>query len=222
MSLRPGLHRVLSHSGPERAAAFSDAVIAIAMTLLVLDIKAPDVGSRAEYDAALLDALLPLGGFILSFYLLGNLWVTHHAYLSAFAHVDRTLLQWNNAMLFFVALTPLPTSMFTKNIYDSPVPVVFYALVISCTRLCMMGLWRHAWKAGLTFSDITPETYRRTLRGPIPTVVIFLISIPLILVVGSSAWKLWLLAPVVSVVAKRLDDRRAGSEARTSTAGPDP
>jgi hypothetical protein len=56
MSLRPDLRNVLSNSGPERTAAFSDAVIAIAMTLLVLDIKAPDVGSRAEYDDALLDA----------------------------------------------------------------------------------------------------------------------------------------------------------------------
>ena len=218
MSLRPGLHRVLSNSGPERAAAFSDAVIAIAMTLLVLDIKAPEAGSRAEYDAALLGALLPLVGFVLSFYLLGDLWVTHHAYLSALAHVDRTLLRWNNAVLFFVALTPLPTSMLTKNAYDSPVPAVFYALVISCTRLCMMGLWRHMWKAGLTVSDITPEDYRRTLHGPIPAVVIFLISIPLILVVGPSAWSLWLLAPVASIVIKRLDDRRAGSEARTNTA----
>ena len=188
------------------------AVIAIAMTLLVLDIKAPDVGSRAEYDAALLDALLPLGGFILSFYLLGNLWVTHHAYLSAFAHVDRTLLQWNNAMLFFVALTPLPTSMFTKNIYDSPVPVVFYALVISGTQMCMMALWRHAWKAGLMVSDITPETYRHTQRSSVSLLVIFLTSIPLIGVYGQWAMLFWLLAPVVSVVAKRLEARRVKRE----------
>ena len=162
MSLRPDLRNVLSSSGPERTAAFSDAVIAIAMTLLVLDIKAPEVGSRAEYDAALLDAVPQLGAFLLSFYLMSRMWVSHHAYLSALTHIDRDLLRWNCVMLFFMALTPLPTSMLAKNAYGSPVPGIFYALVISGTQMCMMALWRHAWKAGLMVSDI--NTPHRSLR----------------------------------------------------------
>ena len=157
MSLRPDLRKVLSSSGPERTAAFSDAVIAIAMTLLVLDIKAPEVGSRAEYDAALLDAVPQLGAFLLSFYLMSRMWGSHHAYLSALTHIDRDLLRWNCVMLFFMALTPLPTSMLAKNAYGSPVPGIFYALVISGTQMCMMALWRHAWTAGLMVSDITPQ-----------------------------------------------------------------
>lgn len=212
MSLRPDLHKVLSNSGPERTAAFSDAVIAIAMTLLVLDIKAPDVGSRAEYDAALLDAAPQLGAFLLSFYLMSRMWVSHHAYLSALTHIDRDLLRWNCVMLFFMALTPLPTSMLAKNAYGSPVPGIFYALVISGTQMCMMALWRHAWKAGLMVSDITPETYRHTQRSSVSLLVIFLTSIPLIGVYGQWAMLFWLLAPVVSVVAKRLEARRVKRE----------
>ncbi|WP_311472761.1 TMEM175 family protein [uncultured Actinomyces sp.] len=54
---RPGLRDLRSASGLDRTAAFSDAVLAIAMTILVLDLKAPDVAGRREYDAAVLAAL---------------------------------------------------------------------------------------------------------------------------------------------------------------------
>ena len=75
--------------------------------------------------------------------------------------------------------------------------------------MCMMALWRHAWKAGLMVSDITPETYRHTQRSSVSLLVIFLTSVPLIVVCGQWAMLFWLLAPVVSVVTKRLDARRA-------------
>ena len=57
MESRSGLRDLRSASGPDRTAAFSDAVLAIAMTILVLDLKAPDVAGRREYDAAVLAAL---------------------------------------------------------------------------------------------------------------------------------------------------------------------
>ena len=58
MESRSGLRDLRSASGLDRTAVFSDAVLAIAMTILVLDLKAPDVAGRHEYDAALLAALL--------------------------------------------------------------------------------------------------------------------------------------------------------------------
>jgi len=76
----------------------------------------------------------------------------------------------------------------------------------------MMAVWRHAWKAGLMVSDITPETYRHTQRSSVSLLVIFLTSIPLIGVYGQWAMLFWLLAPVVSVVAKRLEARRVKRE----------
>ena len=57
MESRSGLRDLWSTSGPDRTAAFSDAVLAIAMTILVLDLKAPEVAGRREYDAAVLAAL---------------------------------------------------------------------------------------------------------------------------------------------------------------------
>ena len=111
MESRSGLRDLRSASGPDRTAAFSDAVLAIAMTILVLDLKAPDVAGRREYDAAVLAALPQFYGFALSFGLLCLLWMAHHARLSALKRIDAGLLGWNCAMLFFAALTPLPTSM---------------------------------------------------------------------------------------------------------------
>ena len=92
MESRSGLRDLWSTSGLDRTAAFSDAVLAIAMTILVLDLKAPDVAGRHEYDAALLAALPQFYGFALSFGLLCLLWMAHHARLSALKRIDAGLL----------------------------------------------------------------------------------------------------------------------------------
>ena len=138
------------------------------MTILVLDLKAPDVAGRREYDAALLAALPQFYGFALSFGLLCLLWMAHHARLSALKRIDAGLLGWNCAMLFFAALTPLPTSMLFGRSYGSPVPPVFYALAMSCTWLCLNGMWRHAWRAGLMADDVSARTYRGALLSTLP------------------------------------------------------
>jgi len=93
----------------------------------------------------------------------------HHARLSALKRIDAGLLGWNCAMLFFAALTPLPTSMLFGRSYGSPVPPVFYALAMSCTWLCLNGMWRHAWRAGLMAHDVSARTYRGALLSTLPT-----------------------------------------------------
>ena len=221
MESRSGLRDLWSTSGLDRTAAFSDAVLAIAMTILVLDLKAPDVAGRREYDAALLAALPQFYGFALSFGLLCLLWMAHHARLSALKRIDAGLLGWNCAMLFFAALTPLPTSMLFGRSYGSPVPPVFYALVMSCTWLCLNGMWRHAWRAGLMADDVSARTYRGALLSTLPTTAVFLISVPFAFIPGFASWTplLWVLALPVNVVVERLVG--AGRDSRIPETGAD-
>ena len=110
--------------------------------------------------------------------------MAHRARLSAPKRIDAGLLGWNCAMLFFAALTPLPTSMLFGRSYSSPVPPVFYALAMSCTWLCLNGMWRHAWRAGLMAHDVSARTYRGALLSTLPTTAVFLVSVPFAFIPG--------------------------------------
>ena len=213
MESRSGLRDLRSAFGLDRTVAFSDAVLAIAMTILVLDLKAPDVAGRREYDAAVLAALPQFYGFALSFGLLCLLWMAHHARLSALKRIDAGLLGWNCAMLFFAALTPLPTSMLFGRSYGSPIPPVFYALVMSCTWLCLNGMWRHARRAGLMADTVCAQTYRGALLSTLPTTAIFLVSVPFAFIPGfaSRTPLLWVFALPVNIVVERLTGVGRGS-----------
>jgi len=96
-----------------RVEAFSDGVLAIVITLLVLNIKIPD--QLAPGDAALWQALaqqLPmLGAWALSFFFVLVFWVAHHYFFRQLAHIDRGLLWLNGLFLFAISFTPFPTAL---------------------------------------------------------------------------------------------------------------
>jgi uncharacterized membrane protein len=96
-----------------RAEAFSDGVLAIVGTLLVLNIKIPN--QLGPGDAALRQALaqqLPmLGAWALSFFLVLVFWVAHHYFFRRLANIDRGLLWLNGPFLFAISFTPFPTAL---------------------------------------------------------------------------------------------------------------
>jgi uncharacterized membrane protein len=93
-----------------RLVNLSDAVFAIAMTLLVLGLEVPDV--RAEDLMGELVGLAPhLLAFVLSFALVANIWWQHHKLFSRLAHVDRPLVALDLVVLGLVALVPFPTGL---------------------------------------------------------------------------------------------------------------
>jgi uncharacterized membrane protein len=93
-----------------RLANLSDAVFAIAMTLLVLGLEVPDV--RAGDLMGELVGLAPhLLAFVLSFALVANIWWQHHKLFSRLAYVDRPLIALDLAVLGLVALVPFPTGL---------------------------------------------------------------------------------------------------------------
>jgi uncharacterized membrane protein len=96
-----------------RVEAFSDAVIAIVMTILVLEIKVPE--HLPGGDAALWQALLALApsilSWVVSFFFVLVFWVAHHYFFSEIRTVDRTLLWLNGLFLLFLSFTPFPTAL---------------------------------------------------------------------------------------------------------------
>lgn len=105
----------------ERVTALSDGVFAVAMTLLVLDVRVPvSTAGRAFSDHGLADAMLRLGpsfaAYLLSFTMLGTFWLAQHTLLGILDGCDRTLTWINLGFLFVVSLLPFSAALLAHNV----------------------------------------------------------------------------------------------------------
>jgi uncharacterized membrane protein len=118
--------------------AFSDGVIAVILTIMVLELKAPENGDLS----ALLKLKLPLLNYLLSFVVIGIFWVNHRTILSLVRHVEPAILWWNNALLFWMSLVPFATAYMGQS-DASPLSVAVYGGLLAITS-STFGLLRFA------------------------------------------------------------------------------
>jgi uncharacterized membrane protein len=154
MSSPPGETRHLCGT-PEfaRVANLSDAVFAIAMTLLVLTLDVPRPGSGG-FAGALADQLPQLVAFVLAFALVANLWWQHHKLVALFAVVEPGLVGINLVLLGAVALVPFPTSLVGNAPTDRAAVLMFIGVFTLLSLLFLLLVLRAqrtgAWRDGVT------------------------------------------------------------------------
>lgn len=175
----------------DRVAFFSDAVFAIAMTLLVVGIGIPAVS-----DAGLADALREkrseITSFFISFVVIGAYWRSHHRFWAGLRAVDNPLIVVNLFYLAAIAFTPFPTALAGKYT-DEPVSIVIYAITLAvASGLQTVSLWM-AYRNDLLREQLAPRMLRYLLVASVVPVVVFLASIPIAL--HDTVWALysWLL-----------------------------
>lgn len=131
----------------ERILFFSDAVFAIAITLLVLEIKVPHLEHGAWNEASIratLFGLLPkFIGFIFSFFVIGLMWIEHHRIFRFIGSYDMGLIWRNLIFLLFVAFIPFPTAMFSEY-FTSQTAFILYVLAFGLAALSKLWIWRYA------------------------------------------------------------------------------
>jgi uncharacterized membrane protein len=134
----------------ERMILFSDAVFAIAITLLVIEIKIPELHGEHITDKALLGELKHLIpkflGFIISFMLIGIYWTVHHRMFGYVTNYTPKLLRLNLLFLFFIALMPFSTGFYGEYtgvlMRDQlKVPMSFYVLNFACAGFVNYLMW---------------------------------------------------------------------------------
>jgi uncharacterized membrane protein len=126
-----------------RLEAFSDGVFAIAITLLVLDIKVPHV-AEGQLLAALRHQWPNYAAFLISFLVIGIMWVNHHTMLVPCALVDRPLLFLNLGLLMTVVALPFAAALFAQYVRagaDSHVAAAVYGAVMFVAALFFNGIW---------------------------------------------------------------------------------
>lgn len=126
-----------------RVEAFSDGVYAIAITLLVLDLKVPP--SSADLAAALRAQWPVYAAFLTSFLVLGIMWLNHHRLFKLIRQVDHGVLIWNGLLLLFTVAVPFGTSLLSEHLQHPGgrlAAEVYSGLMLACAA-CYNGLWRH-------------------------------------------------------------------------------
>jgi uncharacterized membrane protein len=151
----------------ERLGAFSDAVIAVVITVMVLELKAPDGAAFAELAPLWPTAL----SYAVSYLFIAVIWVNHHHLLHFVGRTTPRLIWTNFAHLFLVSLLPFATAWMARTSFASA-PVAAYAALFACVNLAYAFFERET----LAQADarLVPERARRTARRrSIATVLIF-------------------------------------------------
>lgn len=131
-----------------RVEAFSDGVFAIAITLLVLDVRLPeaDIQSNAQLYSMLVSSTVSIITFIFSFLVIGIFWIAHHRIFDLVHKVNHRLLWSNVFYLMTVALIPFPASVLAHHPFLTTSIVFYSAVLLLCGLqhfLLLVYIYRH-------------------------------------------------------------------------------
>ena len=135
-----------------RLEAFSDGVLAIAITLLVIEIRPPEVHEGERLAHALWAQWPSYVAYLVSFVTIGVIWLNHHRVFEPVARVDGPLLLLNLNLLLWTALIPFPTAVVAEHLGD-PGEAARTALAVYSGVLLLMGLAFGALFAWITHTD---------------------------------------------------------------------
>jgi uncharacterized membrane protein len=188
-----------------RTLAFTDGLFAIAMTLLVVDLAVPvlkDTHSVHELADALGDDTATFVSFFISFAVIGRYWLAHHAFFSALARVDRTLIALNLVYLAFIAFLPFPTALL-GTYFENPLSIVIYAVNVAAVSGMEVVLFSRAQNHGLLERKLPRDVYRFGAVMSLTPVLFFMISIPVAFVSTTLAVCCWFLGIPLAAIADR-------------------
>ncbi|HSQ79138.1 MAG TPA: TMEM175 family protein [Candidatus Bathyarchaeia archaeon] len=189
-------------SGLERIALFSDAVMAIAITLLVMDLRVP------EMSMGLGRALVALWpnylSYLFSFFIIGSYWLSHHRLFRPIRRYDDRLVLLNLAFLFFVAVIPFSTRLIA--LYPTTrMAVLTYSLNILPLGLISYAMMRHAFAGNrLIDESADPAEIRRWLDFNRRGLFVFFFCLAVSIAFPVAFWPVWILGFASRSVGRRV------------------
>jgi uncharacterized membrane protein len=209
------------HLEYDRVLFFSDAVFAIAITLLIVDLPvevgraSSSLGLHRTINSAteLRNAVPGMVGFGISFGVIGLFWLGHHSLFRFITAFDRPLVLLNLLFLGTIAFLPYPTELLSSVSVSQAPAVIFYAACAGTAGLVETILWVYALHAreGLV-EAISPETRRLVLLRTARVPAVFGVSILIALASPRAATYFWLALAVSGAVLNRLYARHEPRE----------
>lgn len=200
-----------------RVEVFSDAVIAIIMTIMVLELKLPSVGAEITPQEVMdhLFHLLPYFiAYIFSFIMISIFWNNHHHMFHLLEKTDERLLWQNLLFLFWMSLIPFGTAMVGAN-PSLPISIALYGFIMMMTTLAFAIMRNYTLKKDLIHSDedksLTKKVYNVSIKSKTKNyigVAAYLVSIPLAYVNIYLAYACFMIPPVIFFIPDGIDDEK--------------
>jgi len=187
----------------DRVLFFSDAVMAIAITLLVVDLRVPDVVLDAGHQIS--NSTGRILSFVISFLVIGLFWMGHHRLFRYITALDRSIIFLNLLFLGAIAFLPYPTALLFAGNTQKPAAPVFYATCVALAGLVELAIWLYATHAkGLVPASVPLAVRRYELSQLLPTPVVFLLSIPVAFIDSGLAPFTWILLVPIGRILPRI------------------
>ena len=182
--------------GKGRLEAFSDGVLAVAITLLAFNLHA-GVRSKVPLATQIREQWPSFAAYILSFFIIGVIWLNHHYLLSHINTVDRRLMLYNLLLLLFVAAIPYATATYADYVLlsgaDAHAAVLVYTFIMEGMAISRFLLCHHIFSSGLNRSPVPEQEVRRlflrygfaTAAFPVIAIVAIAIDARLVLVLNA-------------------------------------
>lgn len=158
-----------------RLETFADGVMAIAITLLALEIAVPEIGPEESLARALADQWPSYAAYVVSFLMIGVIWVNHHHLFGVIERSNHTFLMLNVLFLMTIAILPWPTALVAEYVQEGgerTTAAIVYGLTMTSIAVMFNVVWRYA-SNGLRLlpGDVDREELARInrsyLSGPI-------------------------------------------------------
>ncbi len=188
--------------GLGRVEAFSDGVIAVILTIMVLELKAPENGHLDD----LFKLKLPLLNYLLSFVVIAIFWVNHRAVLGLVRHVDSSILWWNNTLLFWMSLVPFATAYMGQS-NAAPLSVAVYGALLAFTSGAFSLLRLAIAKQYRTDQELSRHHKRMHLKDGLG-ILLYLSSVPLAFVNVRLSFAIFMLIPIWYFLPERLTESK--------------
>lgn len=199
----------------ERVLFFSDAVFAIAITLLVVDLRVP-ISTTIRSAHVLREAVPEMIGFGIGFVVIGIFWIGHHSLYRRIVAMNGSVIRLNLLFLGTIAFLPYPTALLSAT-SGQVASVIFYAVCVAAAGLTEAAIWLYALRVpGLVSADMPARQRRDVSLRILVAPLVFLVSIPIAIVAPDPAEYVWIMVAVLNVfvshLARRDEDRNSRDE----------
>lgn len=188
----------------ERIVTFSDAVVAIAITLLLLPLADLELPADGKVTTLFSENASKFGGLTLSWVIIAVFWFAHHRLFDRIAFVDRPLMWMNFGWMFGIALMPLPTNIVSENESTSQVVGFYVGWLGLVSGLITLMLWyarRHPDLMTEGSAD-SPGMREGWYRSVLITLVFLIVFVIALIAPANAMWFLLLQIPVDPIAAR--------------------
>jgi TMEM175 potassium channel family protein len=172
-----------------RIMAFTDGVMAVSITLLVLNLEVPDVPAR-ELNDAVADLVPSVVAYLLAFALVGRFWIVHHRLFETLRRFDGTLMTLNLAFLALIVLVPFGTELY-DSYSGEPLAAAVFGAILGLAALTHWAMSTHTLRKG--YVDESARADRIAFASPIGLgfTALFLLSVPVAYLSTTAAALMW-------------------------------